>query len=304
MELFMSTRSPELRDDWAVGWYKNVNEAWENLYYGLNVDGDIRSPRGQKVKETLGCNIYIENPMDNLVYNTFRGVSPIYISKEYKWYKSGDNSAEAAGKLSKFWLTIANPDGTVNSNYGHYIFVPEADGKSVWDKTVEILKNDPDTRQAIIQIPIMRARGTKDTPCTSHIHFHVRDGKLLMTVSIRSNDIILGFPIDLFNFTMWQIEMAHELGLEVGWARVSIDNLHCYEKQWIENVKSDNEFMFETPYQRDSKNEDFAKYRVSDKSTEEFYDDIDILAEKGKEAEGYIKDPMLKFMFNHRKIWK
>lgn len=290
-EIKINRCKPYLKEDWAVGYYGNANEAWEDLYYGLNVDGDVRSPRGLKVKETLGCNIYILNPMDNLVYNPFRGVSPIYISKEYEWYKSGSRKVEDASKLSKFWETIANPDGTVNSNYGAYIFVKESDGKSVWEKTVEILRNDSDTRQAIIQIPIMPGRGSKDTPCTSHIHFQIRDRKLFATTVMRSTDVILGFPLDIFQFTMWQIEMAKELGLELGWHRFISDNLHVYEKNWIENINDEFAFYYAT------------EYKISNKTSDSFKNDIHQLALKGKDIKE-ISDPMLQFMFDHRKIWK
>ena len=301
-DIKMITRKPILRDDWAVGVYRNANEAWENLYYGLNQEGNLRAPRGLKVKETLGCNIYIINPMDNLVYNTFRGVSPIYLSREYKWYKSGSRSVEDAAKLSKFWETIANDDGTVNSNYGSYIFLKEKDGKSVWEKTVDILRNDPDTRQAIIQIPIMPARGSKDTPCTSHIHFHIRDGQLLATTIMRSTDCILGFPLDIFQFTMWQIEMAHELGLNVGWHRFISDNLHIYEKNWLENV--DDEFVMCTPHVVTGDSE-YSSYIPSDKSDSLFMDDLSNLAENGKDTSvDSIHDDMLRFMFTKRRIWK
>lgn len=119
--MILKNFDPVLKEGWANGFYASANEAWENLYLGLNKEGDESAPRGIKIKETLGCNIYIYNPNDNLVFNTFRGLSPIYLSKEYFWYKSGDRSVEAASKLSKFWETIANPDGTVNSNYGAYI---------------------------------------------------------------------------------------------------------------------------------------------------------------------------------------
>ena len=291
MDLKIMKTVPAFKENWAVGWYRNANNAWQNLYYGLNTDGDIRSPRGLKVKETLGCDIYIMNPMDNLVYNTFRGVSPVYLSREYEWYKSGSRRVEDASKLSKFWETIANEDGTVNSNYGAYIFVKESDGKSVWDKTVEILKNDPDTRQGIIQIPIMPGRGSKDTPCTSHIHFHIRDGKLMATTVMRSTDAILGFPLDIFQFTMWQIEMAKELGLKLGWHRFISDNLHVYEKNWIENI--DDTFTFC----------DVVDYEPSDKGSESFRNDLHNLAMNGKDTKD-IEDSMLRFMFDHRKIWK
>ena len=284
----MNTYNPSLKEDWSVGFYPNANSAWENLYYGLNKDGDITSPRGIKIKETLGCNIYILNPMDNLVFNEFRGLSPIYLAKEYAWYKSGSRKVEDAVKLSKFWGTIANDDGTVNSNYGAYIFVKESDGKSVWEKTVDILKNDRDSRQAIIQIPIMPSRGSKDTPCTSSIQFFIREDKLFCTVYMRSTDVILGFPIDIFQFTMWQIEMAHELGLNLGWMRFISGNIHCYEKNWIENV--DHELSF-------------CKYDgvVSDKSTESFHSDLEKLA-NGKSDE--VEDDLLKMMLENKIIWR
>lgn len=303
-EIVVERSSPVLREDWAIGWYSSVNEAWENVYYGLNVDGDERSPRGLKVKETLGCNIYISNPADNLVYNMFRGMSPTYVFKEYLWYKSGSNKVEDAAKLSKFWETIANPDGTVNSNYGHYIFVPESDGRTVWEKTVDILRNDPDTRQAIIQIPIMPARGSKDTPCTSHVHFHIRDNKLLMTVAMRSTDIVLGAANDWTQFTMWQIEMAKELGIGFGWFRFVSDNIHVYEKNWIENVQDKRGFYFDKAYIIDD-NGNTTLYNGSDKTTDSFKNDINILATNSpKEAINLVNDPMLRFMLANYKIWK
>lgn len=291
MKFKFGNSEPVLRENWAVGYYYSANDAWQNLYYGLNKDGDVFSPRGLKVKETLGCNIYIMNPRDNLVYNTFRGVSPIYLAREYEWYKSGSRRVEDASKLSKFWETIANDDGTVNSNYGAYIFTKESDGKSVWDKTVEILRNDPDTRQAIIQIPIMPSRGSKDTPCTSHIHFHIRDNILFATTVMRSTDVILGFPLDIFQFTMWQIEMAAQLNLRIGWHRFVSDNLHLYEKNWIENVNDDFVFTY------------CVHGKTSDKAADSFKNDLHRLATMGKDCTE-INDSTLKFMFDHRKIWK
>lgn len=297
--LYLENLKPELRTDWRTGTYENANDAWENLYYGLNLEGDVYAPRGINVRETLGCDIWIKNPNDNLVYNTFRGLSPIYLSKEYFWYKSGDRSVAEASKLSKFWETIANPDGTVNSNYGAYIFVKEDDGKTVWEKTVDILKKDPDSRQAIIQIPIMPARGTKDTPCTSSIQFFVRKDKLFCTVYMRSTDVVLGFPIDIFQFTMWQCEMAADLGIEVGMMRFISGNIHCYEKNWIENVSSDCGFSFTRRII--NPNED----KIIDKSSEEFKHDLKILHNYGKDLDtSNLNDPLLKLMFDCRKIWR
>lgn len=277
-------------DGWANRFYFNANSAWENLYAGLCMDGDEVSPRGKKIRETTGCNIYISNPNDNLIYSDYRGLSPVYAAREYMWYKSGSRDPMLAPN-SKFWQSIANEeDGLINSNYGAYIFVPESDGKSVWDKTVDILKNDPDSRQAIIQIPIMPSRGKKDTPCTSSIQFFIRNEKLFATVYMRSCDIVAGFPYDIFQFTMWQIEMASALGIGLGWIRFIAGSLHVYEEDWIQN----REPFYTTDIT--------SGWVASDKSSQEFRDDLARLAEDGKSAQ--VNDETLNYMLNHMKIWK
>jgi thymidylate synthase len=273
--------------EWANQYYYNANDAWEKLYYGLNDSGEECAPRGLSIRETLGCNIYVLNPNDNLVYSAYRGLSPIYLAGEYTWYKSGNRHVESIDKYGKFWDTIAT-DGIVNSNYGAYIFVKEKDGKSVWDKTVDILNNDRDSRQAIIQIPIMPFRGMKDTPCTSSIQFFIRSNQLFATVYQRSCDVVWGFPYDIYQFTMWQIELANELHVDLGWFRYVIGSLHVYEKDFISNRGK----FFHTKRS--------CKY-IPDKLSESYKNDINLLSEKKSEE---VKDPMLKIMVRNKKIWK
>lgn len=289
--------------------FKTINacSAWERLYLNLNKYGSIVSPRGLKVKETLFCDVIIENPMDNLVYHPVRGLSPIYIAKEYAWYKSGSRKVEDAVKLSKFWGTIANDDGTVNSNYGAYIFVPEEDGKSVWEKTVEILKNDPDSRHGVIQIPIMPARGSKDTPCTSSLQFQIRDNRLYCTVYMRSTDIILGFPIDIFQFTMWQIEMAKELGLDLGFMRFISGNIHCYEKNWIENIDCEESDFRTYMNLKIAENYVTGKEYNENKFSDSFLNDLKMLASEDltkEQKRNALNSEILKYMFDNIKIWR
>lgn len=246
----MEIRSPELREDFATGFYRSANEAWENLYYGLNLRGDESAPRGLKVRETLGCNIYISNPYDNLVYNSFRKSSPYYVAQEYFWYHSGNRDVESIAKYAGFWRRIANEDGTVNSNYGAYIFdknYKPIDGMSRWEYLIETLKKDPDSRQAILQIPIIDTLGTKDVCCTSNIQFFIRGGLLMTTVYMRSNDLNKGFCNDIPFFTSLQINLAKELGVEVGWYRHCVGSMHIYEPDFLEVVaeKTGKSFNFE-----------------------------------------------------------
>lgn len=283
--------------------YDNANEAWEDIYWKLNTldrnDGVYESaPRGLRIKEALDCDIKIMHPNKCLVYNTYRGLSPIYISKEFYWYLSGDNSAEVAGNLSKFWLTIANDDGTVNSNYGYYIFRKGSGkdpNKSVWEETIELFKKDIDTRHAIMQIPIMPARGSKDTPCTSSIHFIVRENKLYCTVLMRSTDIIKGAPIDWFQFCSWQCMMAKALGVELGWFRFISDSIHCYENDFLINKEEFSNSI------RESLKVEKSELSEYDRLSGSFVSSMNALSMKSLDD---VTEPILKYMLEHKKIWK
>lgn len=220
--------------------YDDATSAWEGLYSGLNCFGDESAPRGLKVRENLGCDIRIMNPNSCIVMSPIRKLSPRYLAAEWLWYLSGDRSLESISKYSGFWKKIANPDGTVNSNYGAYMFI-----NGEWDKVKNAIINDNDTRQAVLQIPITQNIGSKDTPCTSSIQFILRDDRLNMTVYMRSNDIWKGFAYDVHCFAMMQMKMLREINeavgrkkFKLGWYRHVVGSLHVYEPEFIENVES------------------------------------------------------------------
>jgi thymidylate synthase len=161
--------------------------------------------------------------------------------------------------------------GTVNSNYGNRIFgmhdetvVPEmvitsvpagvdpvyqdvivnhdvitVKGISQWEATQKLLAKDKDTRQAImnIHLPADRHDGNKDVPCTLTLHFFIREDQLHLIVNMRSNDVILGFTNDVFQFTMLQEAMAVSLRevypkLDVGMYFHNAGSMHIYDRHF------------------------------------------------------------------------
>lgn len=291
MQIIKKT-DPWLYETCFTGHYKNANEAWEHLYYGLNKIGFESAPRGLKVREALNCDIFIEDPRQNLIYNSFRKTSPYYIAQEYFWYLSGDRNVDSISKYSGFWKNIANEDGIINSNYGAYIFNKDyypVNGMSQWEYLIETLKKDPDSRQAILQIPITPFKGTKDVCCTSSLQFFIRDGKLFMTTYMRSNDINLGFCNDIPFFTGLQINLAKELNVELGWYRHVVGSLHVYENNFIETLeeKSEKKFVFE----------EFVGQEDFYSNTYDFEKDYEIL--RNRETEGVV-NPILKIMAKNK----
>ena len=101
------------------------------------------------------------------------------------------------------------------------------------DKIVELLKNDPETRQAVITLrdPYRDLfEKSKDVPCTIAMSFRIRKGKLNMTTHMRSNDLVWGFPYDVIQFCLLQMTIAEELGIENGTYTHHADSLHIYER--------------------------------------------------------------------------
>ena len=157
------------------------------------------------------------------------------------WYNSTVNDVAAIEPYSKFWRKLSDDGVTVNSNYGYCI--RKKFGFDQWERCKQILRNNSDSRQAVIHIKEARdiiANPTKDLNCTIALQFFIRNNKLDLIVTMRSNDVWLGLPYDLFNFTCMQMQMAMELGIKVGTYYHNAGSLHMYTKDAEKLVKEVN----------------------------------------------------------------
>ena len=109
---------------------------------------------------------------------------------------------------------------------------------SQWQALINTLKRDLDSRQAVLSIHEPRdiAACSKDIPCTCVIQFLVRDNKLNCIVYMRSNDLYLGLPYDVFSFTMLQELLAKQLNVGLGSYRHCVGSLHVYKRHY-EKIK-------------------------------------------------------------------
>lgn len=101
---------------------------------------------------------------------------------------------------------------------------------------VAILRADPLTRQAVISIwQEDDLTHVGDKPCTIFLQFLVRPGadgiaSLELHTHMRSQDIWLGTPYDVFMFTQLQHTVARDLGLPTGQYVHHTTSLHVYER--------------------------------------------------------------------------
>lgn len=181
--------------------------------------------------ELVNANLQLTNPTKNTMCNCIRKMPLRYAIGELLWYNSCNPSWKAIYPYSKFWKGISDNGSTVNSNYGWCI--RKKYGFDQWEMVKKLLQENTNSRQAIIHIKEARNlidNPTKDLNCTIALQFLLRNNKLDLIVTMRSNDIWLGLPYDLFNFTCMQIQMAMELGVDIGTYYHNAGSLHIYKE--------------------------------------------------------------------------
>ena len=208
--------------------FKRANDAYEYYHDKIIQEG----VKFGDTKALFNIGFYIENPLDHAIENEERKWNPVYAEAEWQWYLSGDRNitklGDLYGKVPEIWKRMADSDGNVNSNYGwqwqrnHQI-----------DYVVDLLKHQPDTRQAAISIYDCKEHDTFtfDTPCTYAVQFTILDSKLNMSVVMRSNDLWYGFCNDQYQFSKLQDLIAFKLDIEIGTYFHYAHNLHLYNNK-------------------------------------------------------------------------
>ena len=213
---------------------KTVNEVWEQAFEALKAQANEgfndTSRDGGVVGEITDAVFCIEDPTRNIVTSPIRKMPMRYAVGELAWYLSGSNKASDIGCFAKKWLEISDDGETNNSAYGYRIFTKF--GFDQWKHVKNMLQKDPNSRQAVIHIKDADNKPTKDTPCTVYLQFFIRNGKLNLSVHMRSNDIWMGVPYDMFSFCFLQMKMAMELGVEIGEYHHYAGSLHMYARDW------------------------------------------------------------------------
>ena len=220
----------------------DVHEAYKKMLRDVFYEYEYESnPRGMNTREILDYQIRILKPKSEAIITSDTKRNKIiknYTEKELQWYITGDRRAESAP--TKFWLTIADDDGLINSNYGHLALYDDSEnGISPYAWAFNCLEEDKDSRKAIIRFnkPKHCLNNSKDFVCTMYLIFHIRDNKLNASVKMRSADLFTGPVYDLPWFIYLQESLYKDLkevynDLEMGYFTFNADSLHLYERNF------------------------------------------------------------------------
>jgi len=94
---------------------------------------------------------------------------------------------------------------------------------------INILKETPNTNQAILQVGQPTDSKLSDPPCLRHIDIKIiKNEKLIFYPYFRSWDLWGGFPANLAGIAVLQKYMADEIGIEAGPIVAASKGLHIY----------------------------------------------------------------------------
>jgi thymidylate synthase len=241
------------------------NESYKRVLRDVLELGEEVSPRGKLTYELQPAIHHIYSPAKKLCSIPGRKANPFFNMAENLWIIAGRGNAEWVcsfnNKLKEFQLDEGHVD--FNAPYGRRIrFANKHREEELTINKINFfnmkkipqvdqllhcylsLKSDPDSRQAVVSLwnPLIDyvVHETKDRPCNTTIYFKIRNGKLNMTVSNRSNDIHLGlYGVNFVQFAHIQEFMAASLNVGIGTYTHLSDSLHVYaDSQHTDNINN------------------------------------------------------------------
>lgn len=164
----------------------------------------------------------------------------------------------------KIWEEWTREDNTIGKAYGYQLgkkiphkAIIKSIGQTIVDhpsifrsgnqveNLIQQLKTNPASRRHIISL--WNTDELYDMalyPCVWHNQWLVKEGKLHLIVGIRSNDVALGQPFNVFQYYVLQRMIAQVTGYELGTLTFNINDCHVYDRH-IEPIS--NQILL-TPY--------------------------------------------------------
>lgn len=229
-----------------------TNIQWTNKLKEIINKGQISNPRGLRIKELINSSICIDMNYP-IITIPERKLGYKFMLREAWWIMDGRNSVDTITNYSKAISSFSNDGFHFDGAYG----------PRVVDQIryiVDSLAEDINTRQAVLTIWRANPRASKDIPCTVSIQWLIRDGYICCIDNMRSSDIWLGVPYDIFNFTMltgYILLLLKERGiynLKLGNLYLNAGSQHLYENNWekanqlLENYTEWNKINKFEPY--------------------------------------------------------
>ena len=205
------------------------------LYYRilnsfLSFEGGVETSRIGKIRDLGKVCITLSRDNFRMPLLLNRGFNPIFALCESAWILNGDNEVKPLLGYINNYSQYSDDGLTLNGAYGYRLI--NHFGFNQIEKSIELLRQSPDTRRAVLQLWSTSdlGRQSNDIPCNTQVMLKIKDYRLNITVINRSNDAFLGIPYNIFVFFILQQYIASRLNIEIGTQSHFTDSLHLYER--------------------------------------------------------------------------
>lgn len=186
--------------------------------------------------EILNAQFVLTNPQYNLIASKERAFNYRYMVAEMLWNAQPMADLKPLSDVFPGVRRFVEDQDEWNREKVSWAY-----GFSVWPGLLycyDELIDDPGSRRAVIRVGVnhrssqLLSRITKKgtPPCLVSQQFLIRGGSLHSIVQMRSNDVWRGFPLDVYQFTMWQLILAAKLEIPVGDYYHNASSFHLYER--------------------------------------------------------------------------
>lgn len=205
--------------------YANHSSAWFNELVDTVERGNTRKPRGFPTRERQWVQFEVANPLTFPLHVGGREFADVIGVLEGLSLVGQFSVPEAFTDRIKKFREFTDA-GIFHGSYGARVHGRLGD-------LTELLQTDRDTRQAVLTIYDSRSdlgAQKRDIPCTIALQFLLRGDELEVRTTMRSNDLWLGTPYDLAQFSILQASVAQAIGAQPGLYAHSVGSLHVYER--------------------------------------------------------------------------
>jgi hypothetical protein len=210
---------------------RNVNTLFSEMFWRLR-SGDFvseSSRNGPVIRFPEPVLTMIDRPQERVLFHQGRDANPIFHLLEALWMLAGRRDVEFVSKFNSKIGQYSDDGEVFNAAYGHRM--RDHFGVDQLTSVIRILRNDPTSRQAVVQLwdAADLNKKTLDKACNTQLVFSVNRGRLDLMVFNRSNDMLYGYAgANPVHFSVIQEFVAAAVGIPLGVYRTISNNLHLY----------------------------------------------------------------------------
>ncbi len=224
-----------------------ADELWLKAAAWFEPEGTAapQSSRCGNTSEVLHAAMSLADPRQRWIASRAPAMNPAFALAEVIWIVNGRNDSALLNYFNPKLPQFAGKGETYHGAYGFRL--RSHFGLDQLERAYQALSAKPDSRQIVMQIwdgdsDLPGDDGcprSEDIPCNITALLKIRDGRLEWTQIMRSNDLILGMPHNIVQFTSLQEIMAGWLGIGVGGYHHFADSLHLYDRHFPVSARID-----------------------------------------------------------------